>query len=252
MNAIDGIEGGLVLQYQPIVDLNTGAVGGFEALARVARPDGQAMMSLGATIERIEDDLPALQKLMYAVLRNVRNDVVTHFAAHPGFYVSVNVPPAIIGHGEITEMLAEFDLLRWLPRLMCEVTERQALTDAGRQLLRAGRELGIRVAIDDFGIGHSGLKQLLGLDFDVLKIDRSQIEPLLRDATSDRLVRGIVALAGALRVRVIAEGVESPAHAFFLRAAGVDYGQGWLWSKGIAAAEIPGVLARGFEPPSWT
>jgi sensor c-di-GMP phosphodiesterase-like protein len=93
------------------------------------------------------------------------------------------------------------------------------------------------VAIDDFGTGHSGLMQIVGLDFDILKIDHSLIETILTNQTAARMLRGIVALAAALRLHTVAEGVESWEEAFFLRAAGVDCAQGWFWSKAVSAPE---------------
>ena len=131
-------------------------------------------------------------------------------------------------------------------RLVCEVTERQALSAAGRAALDAARKSHVRIAMDDFGTGNSGLAQLLGLTIDVLKIDRSQVEHLLKDPTADRLVRGIVALANVLRARTVAEGVETAAQAFFLHAAGVDYGQGWFWSKALPPEDLPRVIEGGF------
>lgn len=116
----------------------------------------------------------------------------------------------------------------------------------GRAALHTARENHVRVAMDDFGTGNSGLAQLLGLTFDVLKIDRSQIEHLMKDPTADRLLRGIVALATVLRARTVAEGVETAAQAFFLQAVGVDYGQGWFWSGALPAADVPKALESGF------
>ena len=143
--------------------------------------------------------------------------------------------------------LEEFGLTSYLNRLVCEVTERQALTDIGRAALETSRQHHIRVAMDDFGTGYSGLGQLLGMSFDVLKIDASQVKHLMKDPTADRLVRGIVALANVLRAKIVAEGVETAAQAFFLHAAGVDYGQGWFWSKALPPAELPRVLDGGFS-----
>jgi len=74
----------------------------------------------------------------------------------------------------------------------------------------------------------SGLMQIVGLDFDILKIDHSLIDTILTDQTAARMLRGIVALAAALRLHTVAEGVETWEEAFFLRAAGVDCGQGWF------------------------
>lgn len=231
--------------YQPIVDLSTGGVVGFEALARIVEADG-SVRSIAPFIEAIESDPAHLKGLLRQLLRAIGRDIRPHFERYPGFYVGVNVPPPVLGGGTIRDLLAEFDLMPFLSRLLCEVTERQALTDSGRAAMETARALGVRVAMDDFGTGHSGLGQLLGMTFDVLKIDRSQVEHLMKDPTADRLVRGIIALAAVLRARVVAEGVETAAQAFFLRAAGVDYGQGWFWSQALPAAALPRVLDDGF------
>jgi EAL domain-containing protein (putative c-di-GMP-specific phosphodiesterase class I) len=146
-------------------------------------------------------------------------------------------------------MLQELDLMPYLDRLVCEVTERQALCDEGRAALETARQNKIRLALDDFGTGQSGLAQLLGLTIDVLKMDRSQVVLVGRDALAERLVRGIIALAALIRARVVAEGVETPAQALFLQAAGVDYGQGWFWSRALPAQDLPRLLETGF--PNW-
>src|SRR5438093_9688331 len=92
----------------------------------------------------------------------------------------------------------------------------------------------------------SGLMQIVGLDFDILKIDHSLIETVLTNQTAARMLRGIVALAAALRLRTVAEGVETGDEAFFLRAAGVDCGQGWFWSKAVSAADGSRILSEGY------
>ena len=168
------------------------------------------------------------------------------FARFPDFYVSVNVPPAMLGDGRLLAMVGELGLTPCVNRLVCEVTERQALSAAGRAALDSARKSHVRIAMDDFGTGNSGLAQLLGMTIDVLKLDRSQVEHLLKDPTADRLVRGIVALANVLRARTVAEGVETAAQAFFLLAAGVDYGQGWFWSKALPPEDLPRVIEEGF------
>ena len=242
------------VHYQPIVDLNTGAIAGFEALLRTVDADGKAA-SIGPVIEQIESDPVLLDQLMRQLLGMIHRDAVPLFETYPGFYVSVNVPPAILGArtalGEPTmrEILVELDLMPYQDRLVCEITERQALSAQGRAALELGRQHRIRLAVDDFGTGHSGIAQMLGLEIDVLKLDRSQVVLLTEDAIAERLVRGIIALASLIRARVVAEGVESAAQAFFLQAAGVDYGQGWFWSPALPAAELPKMLEAGF--PNW-
>lgn|GEM_PF-593269 len=242
------------VHYQPIVDLDTGAIAGFEALLRTVDADGDAG-SIGPVIEQIESDPVLLDRLMRRLLGMISRDAVPLFERYPGFYVSVNVPPAILGArtalGEpaMRGMLSDFDLEPYLGRLVCEITERQALSAQGRAALELARQVGIRLAVDDVGTGHSGIAQMLGLTIDVLKLDRSQVVLLTTDVTAERLVRGIIVLASMIRARVVAEGVESAAQAFFLQAAGVDYGQGWFWSPALPAAELPKVFEAGF--PNW-
>ena len=233
--------------YQPIVDLNTGIVAGFEALARVIKSDG-SITTPGPIIEQIERRSDTLKALIRTILLSVKRDMVLLLERHLHFYISINIPPVILGKRQILPMVKELDLTPYLNRVVCEVTERQALTSVGRAALERARQSGMSVAIDDFGTGHSGLMQIVGLDFDILKIDHSLIESVLTNHTAARMLRGIVALAAALRLRTVAEGVETSEEAFFLRAAGVDCGQGWFWSKAVSAAEAGRILQEGYRP----
>lgn len=248
----DGMDSNLMVpsldvHYQPVVALESGRVIAAEALVRFHRPDGSlASPAEDGLIDRIETDPNALKVLMERLFLALASEVVPLFDRFSDFYVGVNVPPTILGSGVIFEIMKELSLLRYVNRFMVEVTERQALTDIGREALAAARELGIRIAVDDFGTGESGLRQIMGLEFDVLKIDRSLVSPLMVDVSAERLLRGVVALASALRVRVTAEGVETREQAFFLRAAGVDYGQGWYWSKALPVDDFAHALERGY------
>jgi sensor c-di-GMP phosphodiesterase-like protein len=235
----------MVAHYQPIVDLNTGEVIGAETLVRFAEPDG-ALRSPEGLIERIEECPSHLDALMASLFGLIARDIAPILERHPRFYISLNVPPVIVGSGVLKRIVESVGLVQHVHRLVCELTERQALSDVGRQALAEARRLGVRVAMDDFGTGQSGLKQLIGLDLDILKIDKSQVDPLMKDPTADRLLRGVVALASALRVKLVAEGVETREQAFFLRAAGVDAGQGWLWSKAIPAGQLEHIIQVGF------
>jgi c-di-GMP phosphodiesterase len=234
-----------IAYYQPIVDLNSGAVAGFEALARVAKSDG-SITTAGAVIEQIERRSDTLKALIRTILASIRRDMVPLFERHQHFYVSVNIPPVVLGSGQVLQLVKELKLTPYLNRIACEVTERQALTSVGRSALERARRSGMSVAIDDFGTGHSGLMQIVGLNFDILKIDHSLIDTILTNQTAARMLRGIVALAAALRLHTVAEGVETPEEAFFLRAAGVDCGQGWFWSKAVSAPEASRILDKGY------
>jgi EAL domain-containing protein (putative c-di-GMP-specific phosphodiesterase class I) len=233
--------------FQPIVHLDTGRIAGFEALARIVGPDG-SIQSPGAAIEEIEKDQDRFHDLMWTILSSISRTMSPLFEKFSGFYVSVNIPPVMVGtESRIDPMFRELGLTRYLGRIVLEITERQALSEEGRSALQLGRRYGVGVAVDDFGTGHSGLAQIAGFDLDILKIDQSLITPVLTNRTSARLLRGIVALAGALRIRTIAEGVETWEQAFFLKAAGVDCGQGWFWSKALPPEDVEIVLQKGFS-----
>ena len=119
--------------YQPIVDLNTGVVAGFEALARIVGQDGEGR-SAGAIIDKIEQRPDTLKALIRTILISIRRDMVPLFDRHEHFYVSVNIPPVILGSGEVVQLLKELKLTPYLSRIACEVTERQALTSVGRSV----------------------------------------------------------------------------------------------------------------------
>jgi EAL domain-containing protein (putative c-di-GMP-specific phosphodiesterase class I) len=236
----------LTTWYQPVVELDSGRVVGFEALSRHVAADGTAR-SAGALMDELER-VPDLQyALIQRLLTAVQQDMVPLFERRPDFYVSVNIPPSVLGTGRVEPIITGLGLTRWLRRLVVELTERQALTDLGREAIDRARSLGISVALDDFGTGHSGLSQFVGLDLDILKIDQSLLLPVLDNRTAARMLRGIVGLAAALHMRTIAEGIESWEQAFFLRAAGVDHGQGFYWSPAVPGDQVQGLLERGFK-----
>ncbi len=235
------------VHYQPVVSLTSGAVVGCEALLRILGPDGVSRPPSPSEIEQLEACEETALALMKTVFGCLDRDLVPVLRAYPKLYVSVNTPPTVISAAHMVAALGDFELMRkHRAQVVIEITERQALTDEGRRALTSARQAGLRVAVDDFGTGESGLKQLMGLDFDILKIHGENTAALFRSLLAERLLRGIVALAGALRVSVIAEGVERAEQALFLRAAGVDYGQGWHWSKAVPASELPAIAGRGF------
>jgi len=102
----------LIAWYQPIVDLNTGEVRGFEALMRIVEPDGQAH-SAGPLIETLEKDLDALAAVVSRLLVCIREDVVPVFEPHGDFYVSINIPPPIIGTGRLRPIVESLGHAHW-------------------------------------------------------------------------------------------------------------------------------------------
>ena len=240
--SVEGIRTAVFAEYQPIMDLNNDCMVACEALARWKLPDGN-VSSIETVVGEIESNEEYAIALTARMLDCISNELGALLSEHPNFSVSVNIPPIVIGRGRIKNLVDEAGLSNRLGQLTGEITERQALNDLGRSAIRQARDLGARIAIDDFGTGESGLQQLIGLEVDTLKIDKSFVVLLGKDKFAERLVRGIVALATVLKVDLVAEGVETPEQAAFLRAVGVEKGQGWLWSKAIASSELHSWLA---------
>jgi len=239
---VDTIRDSIFAKYQPIINLSHNRMVACEALARWRSADG-TVTSIEPFIDEIESNEDHLLALTECIFTCVKTDLGDLLVEHPNFSVSVNLPPVIIGKEKIMPMLQKIGLTGHLSQLTGEITERQTLTDLGKNALRLARQLGGKVAIDDFGTGQSGLQQLLGLEVDVIKIDRSFISLLGKDLPAERLVRGMAALATVLKVEIVAEGVETQEQASFLRAIGIEKGQGWLWSKAIGPSELQTWLA---------
>jgi sensor c-di-GMP phosphodiesterase-like protein len=240
---VAAIERSVCARYQPIVEIDGGRVSGCEALARWQGEDG-TLASIEPVADAIEQDEDLATALTARMLECVDRDLLDLLIRKPSFYVSVNLPPVALGRERLRPVLQGLRLAERAQQLVGEITERRALDDLGRAAIREIRRIGARIALDDFGTGNSGLQQLIGLEVDILKIDRSFVLGLGRDRLAERLVRGIVALANVLRVALVAEGVETEAQAQFLRAIGVERGQGWLWGHDLDAAGLVSAVGR--------
>jgi diguanylate cyclase (GGDEF)-like protein/PAS domain S-box-containing protein len=227
------------VEYQPIVDLYSGAPVGFEALVRWHHPGrGQvppeqfiALAEETGLIEQIGDWV--LRQAVAAAGRWRRDRPP---AATP--YVSVNVSARQLGAGGFVERvraaLAAADVPPTL--LMLEITESMLLRDDDRVWaeLTELRTLGVRVAIDDFGTGFSSLSYLQQMPADVLKIDRSFTATVASSRRQLLLLEGIIRLAGALSLDIIAEGVETEVVRTLLMDMGCPSGQGYLFSRSLS------------------
>ena len=138
-------------------------------------------------------------------------------------------------------------------QLVVEITENafSADPDAIRHTLRELKRLGVRVALDDFGTGYSSLSYLKRFPVDVLKIDRSFVRDVVLDADDAAITEGMVAMARALRLQVVAEGVETEKQRAFLEGIGCHAMQGYLFSPPIPADEMELLLKRGAPGVEW-
>jgi EAL domain-containing protein (putative c-di-GMP-specific phosphodiesterase class I)/GGDEF domain-containing protein len=237
--------------YQPKVDLGTGRVVGVEALVRWVHPQ----RGLLAPAEFV----PALEST--GLIRDVGRQILRRAVADWRHWrdaglraprIAVNVAAAQLRDGRLLDDLR--DALADTPDgdqvLAVEVTESVLIGDMERAVavLTGVRALGIPVAIDDFGTGYSSLSYIARLPVDEVKIDRSFVERLASDDAYRGIVATCVSLARNLGLKVVAEGVETPEQARLLQVLQCDFGQGFLYSPAVPAAEIAELLTSGRFP----
>ena len=231
----------LLLLYQPKVSVATGGMVGVEALIRWQHPE-RGLVPPGAFIPLAEESGLILPFGRW-VLRTACNQAVAWQAMGlPPFSVAVNLSARQFNDpqlaADIREALNETGLD---PRLLeLEITESMMVDQHERALetLRLVKAMGVQVSIDDFGTGYSSLARLQKFPIDALKIDRSFIGDIAGDPDDAAITTAIIAMAHSLRLRVIAEGVETREQAQFLRERGCDEMQGYFFSRPVLPAEI--------------
>jgi diguanylate cyclase (GGDEF)-like protein/PAS domain S-box-containing protein len=242
--------GNLVLAFQPIIDLTANRVTGVEALVRwphaerglippndfipLAESTG-LIVPLGRWVLREACRLGASWRMM--------------LPADMPFTIAVNISGYQLQQPELTDDIVAALERSGLPPglLMLEITESAVARDGevACNRLRTLKSLGVRLAIDDFGMGYSSLSSLERFPVDVLKIDKSFVSHVGADESRRSLARMIVALGDALSLETIAEGVERPEQAAALVAMGCAHAQGYYYSRPVSAAEISLMIQRG-------
>jgi diguanylate cyclase (GGDEF)-like protein/PAS domain S-box-containing protein len=240
----------LTVWYQPEVDLATGRVDAVEALLRWNHPDGDVRRA-GSFMDVAEENGLMLE-IGAHVISQVFSEVAELASACPDRHltVRVNVSAAQLSGGDLLDQIDTAIAANGVdPTLICvEITETALLHDAiqVRRNLAMLRERGIRIAIDDFGIGYASLAYLRDFPVDLIKIDRSFLAMPDDDGRSRRLLQALVALADHLDIAVTAEGVESEEQAAFLRRVGCPTAQGFLFAPAVPLAEVRQLLRDGF------
>ncbi|GJD95119.1 putative bifunctional diguanylate cyclase/phosphodiesterase [Methylobacterium iners] len=241
-------EGGLLPHYQPKVDLQTNDIVGFEALARWCHPT-RGLLAPFAFADAFDD--PEIgAALGRCLMRQIFADVAGWVGAglDPG-RVFINLSSAQFAEADFAESLladlASAGLDR--DRIGVEVTETVLLGGHGDRVapvLETLHRAGIRVALDDFGTGYASLTHLKQYPVDEIKIDRSFVRDLERDADDAAIVAAVLQLGLSLGLAVTAEGVETPAQARFLKGQGCACAQGYLYSKPMPPSRVPWFLAN--------
>ena len=241
---------GLYLAYQPKVHVDDGTMAGVETLARWRHP---ALGEISpAEFAPLAEQIGAIRDLTRWVAREAIRQLGEWRAQGLGFDVAINVSAADILDLDLgDELLAQLRRHDVPPTaLVLEITESALVDDAAAaarniELLQA---MGVRFAIDDFGTGHSSLSLLQTLPFDELKIDRSFLAHAHESADDRKIVASTIELAHGIGMKVVAEGVELEASMQLLRELGCDVAQGYLVSRPIAAADVPGFCVRAGIP----
>ncbi len=235
------------LFYQPLVNLDDCALIGFEALVRWNHPS-RGLVTPGEFIQ-VAETTGLIIPMTYVLLRSACEQLAKWRASglcDPRFVISVNLSASHLGQKGILDHLRSIIFETGIDpeNLKLEITESAVMENAETSIavFRKIKELGIQISIDDFGTGYSSLSYLHRFPIDTLKIDRSFVGTMEDGSENGEIVRTVIALAKALKLSVIAEGIESIHQFHQLRILGCEYGQGFLFSRAIPAIEASKML----------
>jgi diguanylate cyclase (GGDEF)-like protein len=238
----------LEIHYQPLVNLRTGRISGFEVLSRWQDP--QRGFVPPSTFIPLAEEIGLIGLIGERVLRRACAEAVRWPQA---ITVAVNLSPAQFKGGNLVAAVKGALAASGLPpsRLELEITESIFLQDSDSNcaVLSQLGDLGVKISMDDFGTGYSSLSYLRSFPFSKIKIDRSFIRDLSTSQSSVAIVRAICALARSFGASTTAEGVETDDQLTQIRAEGCTEVQGYLFSMPLPAGEIPALLARLLPAP---
>ena len=238
----------IVVYYQPVHDLDTGSIAGFEALVRWAHPQGGLVPPAGflpqAELVGLVADLD--RRVGETAARQLRA-WQDRFPTRPERWVSVNLSGTDLMRPGLPDWVAGAVGAAGIEpsTLMLEVTETVLVEDSNRTMLHLNqlKEIGVRLALDDFGSGFASLSYLRRFPFDMIKIDQKFTAELPFSSRAMLMAEAIQQMTQTIGVRGIAEGIEREDQAEALLKLGWEYGQGYLFSKPVTAMECESLLA---------
>ena len=244
--------GDVCAYYQPVVDLKTGVLAGFEALARWERP--------GVGLLGPDEFMPLAQSHGYieAVGETVRamaaQDLSTWLAAGPSaldLFVTANATASEVCAPDFAARLLEAVQTAGLPRggFKLEVNETDVMLDpeAAERTLNAVRDQGVPIVLDDFGTGYSSLARLDRFAFDVVKLDQYFIRAALTDGSARSIISSVVRIAESYGMLVVAEGIETQAAQTLCVELGCDYGQGYQFAPALSPQDAANAVMHGMK-----
>jgi sensor c-di-GMP phosphodiesterase-like protein len=221
--------------YQPVINLRTGTLVGCEVLCRWEKRNGEVVMP-GAFIDYAEITGLAIPMTL-SLMQQVKHDLGDLCLEMPETKVSINLFEGHFRDGSIVEdVQAIFGGSKiGFQQLVFEITERQPLANSttAMNVISGLHKLGVRLAMDDVGTGHSNLAYMQTLGVDVIKIDRVFIDMIKEGTQAVPVLDGLIAMSRDLGTEIIAEGVETEAQAIYLRNHGVVMAQGFLFAPAL-------------------
>jgi diguanylate cyclase (GGDEF)-like protein len=249
-------DGRVIVHYQPLVDLATGQVVGFEALARIAENDGSILPPIDFISVAEESGLvvPLGTQVLEMACREV-GQWSPAGGSHTKLSIAVNLSARQFEPGDLSDLVQEqLDHSGLEPdSLHLELTE-TAIIDLRPDILRqlqSIRDLGVQIGLDDFGTGYASLTHLRSLPLSFVKIDQTFVQGIGQDQSDERIVAAVVDLAANLGLRSIAEGIETNEQLERLRELGCDQGQGFLFARPLPPNDVSMALLNSVSHHVW-
>ena len=237
------------LEYQPIMNLHSNICVGAEALIRWRAADG-TFISPDTFIPAAESS-GVICQITQRVFELIAKDMRSAFKMHQDFHVGINISSHDIRSGHLLKLIQTLKESTGASghQILIEVTERGFLDDEeALTTIRNIRDCGVKVAIDDFGTGYSSLSYLTKFQLDYLKIDKTFVDSVGTGAVTSHVAFHIIEMAKALNLNMVAEGVETEDQAKILQERGVQYIQGWLFSKSLKKKDFYIYLEKHSRP----
>ena len=229
--------------YQPIVEIASNRISGFEALVRWHHPT-RGLLAAGEFIPVLESTGLITQVGQWVLERACRDAM--QWAEH--IRIFVNLSPRQLSNSSLLSAVTEILRRSGLPpeRLELEITETSMMQTSvhAENTISAFRNMGIRIALDDFGTGYSSLSHISTLHFDTIKIDRSFVTDAAESVASAAVVRAVTSIARELSIGTVAEGVETLEQLAWIRSVGCREAQGYLFSKPVALAAATAMIGN--------
>ena len=240
------------LHYQPVVDLDTGAMRGVEALIRWIEPDG-TMVPPNDFIP-LAEELGLIEVIGDWVVRELVYQAQAWRDLDMDLEIGFNLSPRQFWQPDLAERIVTQIRAGGIDPscILVEITESSAMVDPDRaqEILWELHRAGLRIAVDDFGTGYSSLSRLREMPVNVLKIDRSFVDGVHEDPQAASIVTAFLELAKGLGMTTLAEGIETEGELAFLRARGCELGQGYLFAKPVPPEEIIAFAYGGVPIPA--